>query len=157
MPIHIAPRFNVDGENVKIAVRGAGAPGAGAAGAGLDFDTVRSGLISVQCIPSSVVFITNCVPRYSVWGSCGENASGVICAERYFEPGTNTCDNCSVRLSKRTMALYHPSPYAMFESVGSTAMKPHSKAPGEYQSRKLISPKSLRLGTATLPLSCCVA
>jgi len=92
-----------------------------------------------------------------VCGSCGENASGVICTERYFVPGTNTCVSCSVRLSNRTTVLYHPSPYAMFGSVGSTAMNPHSKAPGEYQSRKLISPKSLRLGTATLPLSCCVA
>ena len=44
---------------------------------------VRSGLIFSQCRPPSVVFITYCVPRYSVFFSIGEKTSIGVQGSRY--------------------------------------------------------------------------
>src|SRR5271166_5497622 len=44
---------------------------------------VRSGLICCQCRPPSVVAITYCVPRYSVFLSTGEKTSTGVHGARY--------------------------------------------------------------------------
>src|SRR5437899_2454853 len=108
VPTHMAPRCTGDGEKEKIAWFGGAAP-AGCDDDGCTARSVRSGLIASQCTPPSVVFITCCVQRYSVCGSCGEKASGVIWTVRSFAVGTKTCAICPVRRSKRTMVRYQPS------------------------------------------------
>ena len=108
-PTQISPACAADGAIVSIT------PMVFSEGLG----AVRSGLISAHVSPLSVVRITNCVPRYIVFASCGERTSGVSHVYRYFAPGANTVAICPVVRSRRNTDPYQPTEKTIFGSRGS--------------------------------------
>src|SRR5262249_27872713 len=80
VPTQITPSFSADGAIVRMV------PSLFFESLSSAFIRVRSGLISSQLDPPLVVFIRNCVPKYSRCGSCGENAIGIVQLKRYLLP-----------------------------------------------------------------------
>src|SRR5215467_7913340 len=80
VPTQITPSFTADGAIVRTVPRRFLVSFSSAR------MRVRSGLISSQLVPALLVFIKNCVPRYSRCGSCGEQTMGIVQLKRYLLP-----------------------------------------------------------------------
>src|ERR1035438_10312850 len=111
---------------------------------------VRSGLITVQVLPSSVLLNKRCDAAYSVLGACGENSSGKVHWKRSFRSSAGcpmglsghgvTLRSCPVRWSYRVVKPPYDPANTTLGSLGSGAIQPLSPPPTSNQARSSLGP-----------------
>src|SRR5213594_3428128 len=148
VPTQITPRRTVDSASDWIAPP-MGAPGA-------PRPRARSGDSLVQCIPPSVVAITNWNPVISSCWFHGAKARGCEIVVRPYSAGSTlglTLIHCS--LGKVIFRIPKPLAYTTLGFKGSGMVVPHSHPDTGFQSSGVTAPKLPRLRVRMAPASCC--